>query len=256
MRTFVALIKKELTEQARTGKLLILGMIFVLFGIMNPTIAKLTPLLIEAMADSLAQSGMTVTAVTVTAMDSWVQFFKNIPMALIIFVLLESGIFTKEYSSGTLILSLTKGLKRYKTVTSKSAVLVILWTVSYWVYFALTYCISEVLWDNSVAQNLAFSVVCWWLFGIFIIGLIILFSTLSRSGAGVLLGTGGIVLVMSLIGVIPKVNEYLPMILTDGNSLIYGAAEPKTYMAAVIITAILSIVFLALSIPVFNKKQL
>ena len=88
MKTWNALMKKEWMEQARTGKLMILGMIFVLFGIMNPAIAKLTPWLLKTMADSLAESGMIVTDVTVSALDSWVQFFKNMPIALIVFVFL------------------------------------------------------------------------------------------------------------------------------------------------------------------------
>ena len=42
------------------------------------------------------------------------------PLAgLIAFVLLQSSIFTREYTSGTLTLSLTKGLARYKVVLSK-----------------------------------------------------------------------------------------------------------------------------------------
>ena len=118
MKTLIAFTKKEFMEQRRSGKLLFLTILFVLFGIMNPAIAKLTPWLMEMFADSLAQSGMTVTDVTVTAMDSWVQFFKNIPMALIAFVLLEGSIFTKEYQAGTLILSLTKGLPRKTVVIS------------------------------------------------------------------------------------------------------------------------------------------
>jgi len=76
---------------------MILGLLFVLFGIMNPAIAKLTPWLLETMTDSLAESGMIVTDVKVNAMDSWVQFYKNIPMGLIAFGLLESSISTKEY---------------------------------------------------------------------------------------------------------------------------------------------------------------
>ena len=129
MRSFFAFIKKEITEQVRSGKLMFLCILFVLFGIMNPAIAKMTPWLLEVMAESLAESGMTVTAIEVSAMDSWVQFFKNIPMALIAFVLLEGGIFTKEYQSGTLVLSLTKGLARYKVVVAKAIVLILLWTM-------------------------------------------------------------------------------------------------------------------------------
>jgi ABC-2 type transport system permease protein len=119
----VAFFKKEMMEQARSGKLLFLVILFVLFGIMNPAVAKLTPWLLEVMADSLAASGMTVTAVTVSALDSWMQFFKNIPMALIAFVLMQSSILTREYQSGTLILTLTKGLRRSHVVLAKTAVL-------------------------------------------------------------------------------------------------------------------------------------
>ena len=132
MKSLLAFIKKETMEQLRSGRLIILGILFVLLGIMNPAVAKLTPWMLEIFADSLAESGMTVTNVTVSAMDSWVQFFKNIPIGLIAFVLLQSSIFTKEYGSGTLVLSLTKGLARFKVVISKTAVLAVLWTLGYW----------------------------------------------------------------------------------------------------------------------------
>lgn len=154
MRSLFAFMKKEFTEQLRSGRLMILGLLFVLFGIMNPAIAKLTPWLLETLSDSLAESGMIVTDVKVSAMDSWVQFYKNQAMGLIAFVLLESSIFTKEYTSGTLVLSLTKGLERYKVVVSKTVVLAVLWTIGYWICFAITYGYNAYFWDNSVAQNL------------------------------------------------------------------------------------------------------
>ena len=121
MRSLFAFMKKEWMEQCRSGRLMILGMLFILFGIMNPAVAKLTPWLFQAMADSLAESGITVTSVTVSAMDSWVQFFKNIPIGLIVFILLQSSIFTREYQTGTLVLVLTKGIERYKVAASKAA---------------------------------------------------------------------------------------------------------------------------------------
>ena len=124
MRSLLAFIKKEVLEQLRSGKLMILGLLFVMIGVMNPAVAKLTPWLLEFMADTLEESGMIVTTVTVSAMDSWVQFFKNMPIGLIAFILLQASIFTKEYSSGTLVLSLTKGLERFKVVVSKIAVLI------------------------------------------------------------------------------------------------------------------------------------
>ena len=256
MKFLLAFIRKEVKEQLRSGRLLILAILFVLFGVMNPAVAKLTPWLFEMMSDSLAEIGMTVTAVTVNAMDSWVQFFKNMPIALIAFVLLESSIFTREYQTGTLVLSLTKGLERYKVVVSKTIILVALWTVCYWLCFGITYGYTAYFWDNSVAQNMMFSVVCWWLFGIWIVSLTILFSTILNANTSVLVATVGVVFVSYLLGLLPRVSGYLPTQLTDGNSLIYGAAEIETYIAPFIITAVASVVCISISIPIFNKKLL
>ena len=157
MRTLFAFIKKEWMEQVRSGKFLILLIVFGLFGIMNPAIAKLTPWLMEMFSDAVAESGMILGEVQVDAMTSWVQFFKNIPMGLIVFVLLQGGIFTKEYQSGTLILALTKGLKRRTVVLAKMIVLNVLWSLCYWLSFGITYIYTAYFWDNSIAKNLGFS---------------------------------------------------------------------------------------------------
>ena len=256
MKSLLAFMKKEWMEQLRSGRLMILGILFVLFGIMNPALAKLTPWLFEVMADTLEGSGLSVTAITVSAMDSWVQFFKNSPMALMVFILLESSVFTKEYQSGTLVLALTKGLDRYKVVISKALTLLALWSAGYWICFGITYGYNAYFWDNSVAQNLLFSVSCWWLFGIWAIVLTILFSATARSNTGVLAGTGGAVLISYLIGLLPKAKEYLPTLLMDGNSLIYGVADAKSYITAIAIAVALCVGCLVVSIPAFNNKSL
>ena len=74
---------KEFLWTARTGKLMFSLILFVLFGIMNPAIAKLTPWLMETVAESLADSGLNIVETTVNALTSWNQFCKNIPMAMV-----------------------------------------------------------------------------------------------------------------------------------------------------------------------------
>ena len=78
MKSLFAFVKKECLEQIRTGRLTITLALFVLLGIMNPAIAKLTPWLMETMADSLAEAGMTITEVEINALTSWTQFYKNV----------------------------------------------------------------------------------------------------------------------------------------------------------------------------------
>lgn len=256
MIAFFAFLKKEFLAHLRTGKLFILLGVFALFGIMNPGIAKLTPWLLEEMSESLAQSGMNITATQSSVLDSWVQFFKNIPMALIVFVILESRIFTAEYRSGTLVLSLTKGLDRYKVVVAKTLTLVLLWTVLFWLCAGITYGCNAFFWDNKDAQQLLFSTACWWVFGLWVVMLTVLFSVLFPSNIGVLGGTAGAVLVAYLLSLLPKLKDCLPTFLMDGNSLIYGLAKPEDYGMALGITAGLSVLFFLVSIPLFNKKQL
>lgn len=256
MRSLPAFLKKELLEQYRSGKVMLLGLLFVLLGIMNPAIAKLTPWLLETMADSLAESGMVVTGVTVSAMDSWVQFYKNLPIGLIAFILVESSIFTREYQTGTLILALTKGLSRYKVVISKTVVLTGLWTLGYWLCFGVTYIYNAYFWDNAVASHLLFSAGCWWGFGLWVIMLAVLFSVASQTNTGVLTGTGGVVLVSYLLGFFPKVKSYLPTALSDGNSLIYGVTKPGDYLWPLAVAAVMAVTCFAVSIPVFAKKKL
>ena len=256
MKPLLAFMKKEYLEAVRTGKILMLILLFVLFGIMNPAIAKLTPWMMEMLSDTIAESGLIVTDVKVDAMTSWGQFFKNIPIALIAFVLIFSDIFTKEYKSGTLLLVLTKGLSRYKVVLAKTMLLLSLWTFGYGLCFAITYGYNAYFWDNGVANNLFSSAALWWLFGVWVICLIVLFSSMLQNNTGVSLCTGGAVLLAYLMSMIPKAKAYSPARLMDADSLLAGAEGTDAYIKAIIIAVVSGAICIAVSVPVMNKKQL
>lgn len=256
MKTLMAFMKKEWMEQIRSSRLLILGLLFLAFGIMNPAIAKVTPWMMEMLAESLEESGLAVTQVKVDAMTSWTQFYKNVPMALIAFVLLQSNIFTKEYQSGTLILALTKGLERYKVVLAKTIVLISTWTAGYWLCYGVTYVYNAYFWDNSIASHLGIAAVYWWLVGIWTVILMMLFSIMSSSNSMVLLGTGGVFFAVYLLSLIPKLKEYMPTELMGGMNLLMGATKPGDYTKSLIVAGISLIVCFIISIPLFNKRRL
>ena len=256
MKSWIAFLKKEVLESVRSGKLTILGILFLLFGIMNPAMAKLTPWLFETLSDTLAESGMMVLKVEVDALTSWTQFFKNIPMALIVFVLVYSNTFTNEYQSGTLMLVLTKGLARYKVVLAKAAWMLFLWTAGYVVCFGTTYAYNAFFWDNAVAVGLVPAAVNWWLFGVFTVCLVVVFSTFLNSQAGVLLGTGSVVVISYAVGMFPKVKMFLPTALMNSAALLVESENEELYLKSVICTVVVCIVCLGVSIPILNKKQI
>ena len=255
MRGYVAFVKKELMEYARNGKLMILGILFLAFGIMNPAIAKLTPWMLDLLSEELANSGMAIAPVTVDALTSWAQFFKNIPMALIIFVLMCGSSFTAEYEQETLILVLTKGLARYKVLLAKSTIWTGLWTAGFWLCFLVTYGYNAYFWDNSVAEGLLPAVTLWWVFGVFTIAVMLLFSVLARSYGTVLLGMGGVVLASYLLGLLPKAARFVPTSLMNGYAVLLGA-EAGEMLPALGIALGISAVCVIVSVVVFHKKQI
>ena len=256
MRAFIAFFKKELLDCFRSGRLLLLGILFVIFGIMNPAIAKLTPAMMELFSEEVGELGMVIGEARVDALTSWTQFFKNIPMALIAFVLICGGSFVKEYQSGTLVLMLTKGLARYKVVLAKALTMLSLWTAGYWLCFAITYGYNAYYWDNAIAQNLAPAVVFWWLFGVMIVALTVLFSTLTNSYGGVMLCTGAVAVVSSLVEFLPKIAKYTPTHLMSSGGLLSGAIGVEEFIPSLIIALAITAACFVSSIFAFNKKQL
>ena len=223
---------------------------------MNPAMARLTPWMMEIMSDSLADAGFLIIEVNVDAFTSWTQFYKNIPIGLLIFVLLCSGIFTAEYRKGTLIPVVTKGLPRRKILAAKAVILTAMWTGMYFLCYGITYGYNAYFWDNSIAAHLLFGAACYWLFGIWVIALLVFFSAVSGTNTNVLLGTGGVVLGVYFLGMFPKLNSVLPVKLMEGMALIQGAAKPEDYYTGMAAASVTAVILIALSAICFNRKQL
>lgn len=251
-----AFMKKEWMEWNRTGRALILLLVFALFGIMNPAFAKLTPWMMEMMSESLADAGLVTSSVQVDALTSWAQFYKNLPVQLIIFVLIISGNFTTEYEKETLILVFTKGLPRKSVLTAKAAFLFGSWTVFYAVCFGITYGYNAYFWNNGIAENLFFAAVCSWLYGIWVIALLIFFSGVSKSSPQVLLGTGGAAMGVYLLGMFPKLDALLPSRLMNGMALLQNTYSPKDYYTGMAAAGLMAFACMALAVFCFDRKQL
>lgn len=256
MRSLRAFAGKEVLELVRTGRIYIYFCIFILFGILNPAIAKLTPWIMEMSAESFADSGFVISEIKVDALTSWTQFYKNLPILLIVFVILSGNILTGEYQKGTLIHMLTKGLQRWKVIAAKGLALVALWSICYWLYFGITYGYTAYFWDNGIASNLLLGAVCPYLFGIWLIAVILLMSAFCNGNTAVLSGCGGLAVISYLLGMIPATADFLPTKLLSSGELLNGSILPSEYVKALTVTGILSAVFLGAAVVGFNRKSL
>lgn len=221
MKGYFAFLKKEFFEYTKTYKLFIMLMIFIIFGITNPLIAKLMPEIVG----SLVTDGVVITLPEPTAYDAWAQFFKNATqMGLFVMVILFSGVLSSELSKGTLINLLTKGLSRTAVILSKYTCMVSVWTISISLCFGLTYGYTAYLFPQGETSNLLFSVFCLWLFGLFLLAALLFSATLTRSSYGGLLITGAVVVVCMVMNIIPDVHRYNPIsLVTDNMGLIMNS---------------------------------
>lgn len=235
---FLAFFKKEWMQLWRSGKLMILLVIFVLFGMMNPAIARLTPWLMEQMAGELEGTGLSVSVVTVDASMSFAQFFKNIPVVLILFIFIFGGSLVGEWERGTLIPLLTRGLSRSVVVTVKTVVMVFLWTMGYWLCFGITLGYSLYFWSGEKMARYALAAVFPYLFGLWVIIMMLVFSVLAKSATGVLTGLAVLIVICYLAGMLSGVGWWLPTYLMSAQTFVSEHGEAKEFARAAVVSGI------------------
>lgn len=256
MRQLITFVKKEWMEQVRTGRFWILLILFVLFGIMSPAIAKLTPWLFEMMAEEMAEQGLILQSVEVTALTSWQQFYKNVSMMLLVFVVMISGTLTGEYQKETLIPVLTKGLPRWKVVASKSIMQTVVWTICYWTSFFVTYGYTVYFWDNSIIKHCFLAGAYVYLLGVWLITLIFLGSTVCDTNMSVLVFVGVVFVICYLAGFVPKISDYFPVKLLEAGTLLDGSVKVKEFGKAVVVSLISGVGCMAGAVVLFQKKRI
>ncbi|KEI49757.1 ABC transporter permease [Enterococcus faecium UC8668] len=255
MRQLIAFAKKELKENWRTGKIITLSTLTVIFGIMNPLLAKLTPYLVQTMSTTLAESGISVQKITVDATTSWTQFYKNIPMLLIFFLLLFSGILTSEYQNGTIINLLTKGMKRWKIFLSKWIMGILFWSVSYWCCYSITLAYTIYYWDQWIITHPLFISFTYYFFGCWIYSLILFYSAFLSSNYAVLLASGGTVILSYGAGLFSKVAEYVPTYLISSSNYLTKEIHLTDYTQSLAVTCCSIVISIVAGWLVFNKKE-
>jgi len=254
MKGYLAFLKKEIYEYTKTYKLFIMLMVFAVFGITNPLIAKLLPEILGI----LITDGIIITLPEPTAYDAWTQFFKNATqMGLLVMVILFSSVLSSELLKGTLINLLTKGLARTAVILSKYTCMVLVWTMSIVLCFGLTYGYTLYFFPKDETSNLLFSVFCLWFFGLFLLAALLFSATLTRSSYGCLLITGAVVVICMILNIIPTVHRYNPIsLITDNMGLIMNSVEVSSLYSTIMISCLLSLIFVFLSVVIFRKKQL
>jgi ABC-2 type transport system permease protein len=118
--SFAVLLRKELREQTRSYRLLVVGLLFVFFGLASPLLAKFTPEIVK-MA-SVGQN-IVIEIPEPTAADAVAQYVKNLSqIALLVLIFLSMGAVVAEKERGTAAFVLVKPASRLGFLAAKLAV--------------------------------------------------------------------------------------------------------------------------------------
>ena len=252
MNSYVAFLKKELTENVKNYRFLILFAVFLIFGLTSPFLAKFLPEILSAMASDMQMGSVPV------ALDAWEQFYKNISgVGFSAFIILFGSCMSSEYSKGTLVLLVTKGLPRSAVIFAKYTVAAVLMTICYWAGFLATYCYTAYLWPGATLSHVFTAAFYLWLIGFLYLSILLLGCVVFKQTFTSILFTGGIVAVISLLGIIEPLAKFNPFVLASKNlDLISGAASVSELFVPATISVVITVVGLWFAILLFDRKQL
>jgi len=255
MKGFVAFCRKEWLEGLRTYRLWIMMAVFAALGILSPLFAKLLP---DLLSGTDIGGGVTLQMPPATAFDSWTQFFKNVSqLGSLVLIIVFCGITATEFSRGTLVNVLTKGLRRSTIVVAKLAVAALIWTISYLVSLGIAFGYTLYFWGDGTLQNAGLAFVSPWLFGLFLLALMILGGIVGGNIYGSLLAAGGMIIALNIVAIVPKSARFNPLSLAGGTlGLLDGQNQPRDFVPALLICVAAIVVTLAASLLVIDRKQL
>ena len=250
---FTASVRKEILEQVRTNRLLILGAVLLAFGLMSPLLAKYMPELFQLIPGGEAFSGMIPTP---TIADAVGQYVKNVnQFGVLLALLLTMGMVALEKERGTAAMMLVKPVSRPGFILSKFIAISLAFLAGLILAGAGSYYYTAILFQApNFAAWMGLTLLIWVELEVYV-ALTLLFSTLFRSQAAAA-GMGfAVIIVFSIFGAIPGLAKYLPaQLLQWGAGLVLGQAE--TALAALFVSLGLVVGSLLIAWIAFERQEI
>jgi ABC-2 type transport system permease protein len=261
--------KKELRQLWRTKRILVMGAVFLIFGMGSPLIAKLTPQILgsiegaEVFADLIPEP---------TAGDAMLQYIDNLSQfGFILVVLLAMGMVVGEKERKTIPMVLSKPMPRWAFITSKFFAQTLMYLLMFTLSSLGAYYYTLILFEslNFGAFLLLNGLLLLWM--LTFVALSMLGSTLGKTtvAAG---GIGlGLSVALMLAGSLPLYGSLLPGGLISWVRMLGQSAAgvassmPGTVLAnselvtnagAAVSALVVIVMALVISIGVFEQQEL
>jgi ABC-2 type transport system permease protein len=222
-----------------------------LFAMESPLIAAVTPKLLKSMGEEYA--AITNLIPKPTNIDAFAQLSKNITqIVLLVTIAMFSPILVREKVKGTYSTLKMNGVKLKEFLLSHICSQVIVFTLSYLVSMIIFVFYTIVLFDKMPKHSF-FSLMCLYLFMLVFIVLINVISHFSKSTTMSMVGSFVFYFGFAFLTMFEKVNQYLPMKLTDyATGVLNGNMGSKQWVT---IYSNVIFVLILLCIGLFLKKD-
>lgn len=248
-----ALLRKELLEQWRTRRLLVVAVVFTALGIGSPLLARYTPELVKALAGDQFQ----ITVPPPTAADAVGQFLKNLGQAgVLTAILLAMGSVAVEKERGTAALLLTKPVSRGAFLLAKLLAIATTLLVGLLLAGIVGYAYTAILFETLPPLG--------WvaMTGLLLLALIgyasltFLGSTLARSSlAAAAIGIGAMV-VLAILSALPSIGPFTPGGLDAPGAAMALGKSPGAFIGPLLVNVAGVGAVFGLAWLVFRRQEL
>jgi ABC-2 type transport system permease protein len=248
------LVRRELLEQRRTSRLLVVLAVFAVIGIISP----LTAFYLNEIIAAVGGGQIDITFPPPTAADAVAQLIKNAgQFGGFIAVLLTMGAVVTEKERGTAAMILTKPATRSAFLVAKVAAIGLLLAISVAVAFGLAAGYTAVLFEALPLTGVVASAAVLWLSLAVFAALTFLASTVAPSaivaggvGLAALLATG-------IVGALPGLGPWMPTGLWGAaQALALGQPPAADVVGPVLLNAGICVAAVALAVVAFRRQEL
>ncbi len=207
-RSFIAATRKELLQQWRTKRVIVVAAVFAFVGMSSPLFAKFMPEIFRSIPGAEQFAGLIPEP---SVADVTTQYVKNLQQfGFMIAVLLGMGAIAGEKEKGTAALILCKPLPRWAFVCSKFTAQTLVYILGFLIAMACTFYYTWFLFGPVSIGAFAFCNLLLFVWLMAFVAVTLTGSALTSSlGAAAGVGFGGSVLLM-LAGSIPLVGSVMP----------------------------------------------
>lgn len=253
MKRFIALFEKEILEQIRTRKVLVMMIVMLFIAVSSPIIAKITPELLK----NISVPGLTVNLPDPSYKESIDQFIKNISqIAALVIIFVVSGIVCEEKNKKTLEITLTKPISRQMFILSKY--------LSFFASFSVIFIVSSLIFYLYTASvfggfnfcNFTLMSLSVLIYLLLISSVVIFLSSIFKNSilAG---GVGFLVYVIigTVFGLIDSIKKFSPDYIFSNYQSVIANGYSNDLLLSILISIIAIILLIIASIWVFKYQE-